>query len=131
MDTVSTIMTELNRQNFTQKDLADYLHIKKTVITDWKSGKSKSYLAHIKSISEFLNVSVDYLLINDSDQNCADKYVNRKPLLNEDKKAVINLSEIDRTAIQLIQTYNTLSLKNKARAISYILELKNEADENE
>ena len=57
-----TILELLKQQNKKQKELCDYLDISKNVFTDWKSGRNKSYLKYLPQISEFFNVSVDYLL---------------------------------------------------------------------
>ncbi|MCM1579303.1 MAG: helix-turn-helix domain containing protein [Ruminococcus sp.] len=45
-----------------QQELTEYLNLKKTAYTDWKSGKSKSYRKYLIEISEFFNVSIDYLV---------------------------------------------------------------------
>ena len=46
----------------TQRALCAFVGINEQVFTDWKAGRNKSYLKHIAKISEFLGVSVDYLL---------------------------------------------------------------------
>ena len=46
-----------------QKKLTDYLHLKKTAFTDWKSGRSNSYRKYLIEIAEFFGVSIDYLEI--------------------------------------------------------------------
>lgn len=45
-----------------QKALTDYLGLKKTAFTDWKSGKSNSYRKYLIEIAKFFNVSIDYLV---------------------------------------------------------------------
>ena len=45
-----------------QKELAEYLNIPENKISEWKSGKTKSYKKYILKIAEFFNVSTDYLL---------------------------------------------------------------------
>lgn len=45
-----------------QKKLTDYLHLKKTAFTDWKSGRSNSYRKYLIEIAEFFGVSIDYLV---------------------------------------------------------------------
>ena len=50
-----------------QKDIKDQVLIKAiglntSAMSDWKSGRSKSYIRHIDKIAEYLGVSVDYLL---------------------------------------------------------------------
>lgn len=86
--TLNNIITEMNRQNKRQKDLTDYLQLTKNAFTDWKSGKSKSYMKYLPQIAKYLNVSVDYLL---ADEN---KKSPDSPLISE-------LSERDRDAARL------------------------------
>lgn len=62
MSTIDTIIELLEKQNKKQKELTDYLGISKNALTDWKSGRIKSYTKHLPKIAEFFGVSVDYLL---------------------------------------------------------------------
>lgn len=62
MSTIDIICDLLEKQNKSQKDLADYLGIGKNRITDWKAGRIHSYTKYLPKIAEFLDVSVDYLL---------------------------------------------------------------------
>ncbi|MCH5199139.1 MAG: helix-turn-helix transcriptional regulator [Oscillospiraceae bacterium] len=59
---LKNIFQQLKFQKKSQIDLASYLGITKNVISDWKSGKNKSYMKHLDKIAEFLGVSVDELL---------------------------------------------------------------------
>lgn len=52
----------LSEQRLEQKDLAEAINVKPQVISDWKSGKTKSYTKYIDQIASFFGVSVDYLL---------------------------------------------------------------------
>ena len=45
-----------------QKDLAEYLGIHPNVITNWKNGSNKSYRGYVDEISNYFNVTTDYLL---------------------------------------------------------------------
>ena len=51
-----------------QKELTDFLNLKKTAFTDWKSGKSNSYRKYLIEIAEFFNVSLDYLVYGKENQ---------------------------------------------------------------
>ena len=55
------ISDELFAQNKKQSDLAEFIGVTANVITDWKSGRIKSYTKYIYGIAQFLNVSVEYL----------------------------------------------------------------------
>ena len=62
MDTLDKIMLLLKENGIEQQGLAAILGINKQTISDWKSGKSKTYLKYIQTISDYFNVSTDYLL---------------------------------------------------------------------
>lgn len=44
-----------------QKELADFLEIKSSVITDWKSRRNKSYKKYAERIAAYYGVSLDWL----------------------------------------------------------------------
>lgn len=62
MDTLNRIMLLIKENGIEQQGLAAILGINKQTISDWKSGKSKTYLKYIQTISDYFNVSTDYLL---------------------------------------------------------------------
>jgi transcriptional regulator with XRE-family HTH domain len=72
METLSTICNLLKIKKLKQKDLTDYLGLSKYNFTDWKAGRTNSYMKYLPQISEFLNVSVDYLLGREEIQKKAD-----------------------------------------------------------
>lgn len=59
--TMQRILEEMQLQNKQQTELGEYLNVTPNVITDWKSGRLKSYKKYLHGISEFLGVSVEYL----------------------------------------------------------------------
>lgn len=61
MNIIERISKLLKTKKLSQKDLTDYLDLKQSAFTDWKTGKTDSYLKSIPEIAEFLNVSTDYL----------------------------------------------------------------------
>ena len=52
----------MKSKHISQQDICINLNLRKQAFTDWKAGKSESYLKHLPQIAEILNVSVDYLL---------------------------------------------------------------------
>ena len=60
-DIMLKITNELKLQKKRGSDLAAFLGISKNVITDWKSGRIKSYTKYLHGIAQFLGVSVEYL----------------------------------------------------------------------
>ena len=64
--TITIIINLLQESGRKQKELTDFLGITPNALTDWKSGRIKSYRKHLPKIAEFFNVTVDYLLGNES-----------------------------------------------------------------
>jgi transcriptional regulator with XRE-family HTH domain len=62
MSTIDKIFDLLILRGKQQKELTDFLGIDKGVSSQWKTGKSRSYLKYIDKIAEFLEVSTDELL---------------------------------------------------------------------
>lgn len=62
MDILNRILSVMANKGISQKALTDYLSLNKSAFSDWKSGKSNSFLKYISKISEYLGVSTDYLL---------------------------------------------------------------------
>lgn len=70
MGTIDIISVLLKKQNKKQKDLTDYLGLKKNAFTNWKNGHTESYKKYLPQISKFFGVSIDYLLgVDESDSN--------------------------------------------------------------
>lgn len=67
MDVLNRIIELLERNGRNQKELMDYLGIKKSAFTDWKSGKSRSYLKYASEIAGYFGVTTDYLLRGETD----------------------------------------------------------------
>ena len=61
----------MEEKHIQQKELAEFLQIKN--VSDWKSGKSKSYTKYLPQIAEFFGVSVDYLLGKEAAFEITDK----------------------------------------------------------
>lgn len=59
--TMQRILNEMQNQNKQQTELGEHLNVTPNIITDWKSGRLKSYKKYLHGIADFLNVSVEYL----------------------------------------------------------------------
>ena len=62
MDTLYIISVLLKKQNKTQKELCEYLGLSKQTFTEWKAGRTNSYMKYLPEIGDYFNVSTDYLL---------------------------------------------------------------------
>lgn len=58
----------LDSKKLTQKDLCEYLGLKNKSFTEWKAGRSTSYMKKLPDIAKYLDVSIDYLWGNETDE---------------------------------------------------------------
>lgn len=56
------IKKELKEQGKKQKELCDYLHVKKSTLSEWLNNNNEPPMRCIAEIAIFLEVSADYLL---------------------------------------------------------------------
>lgn len=56
------VKQELKAQNKQQKDLCEYLKVKKSTLSEWLNGNNEPSMKTIVDIAVFLGVSTDYLL---------------------------------------------------------------------
>ena len=61
---VERILSVMKQKKITDKQLTSDLGINKSAVTDWKTGKTKSFKRYIDKIANYLDVPVDYLLGN-------------------------------------------------------------------
>lgn len=61
------ICSLLSDKKITQKELCEHLNLKNKSFTEWKAGRSTSFIKKLPEIATFLGVSVDYLLGNIND----------------------------------------------------------------
>ena len=75
MDLLNRILLLIESKGVEQQEFARALGVSKQTISDWKSGKNKSYTKYTQQIADYFNVSSDYLLgiekitVNDPDGN--------------------------------------------------------------
>ena len=84
--TIERIVAELRAQKKSQLELAQHLGVTQNVVTDWKSGRIKSYTKYIHGIADFLGVSVAYLK-GETDEK-------RKPPVNDEGQMAANTVRI-------------------------------------
>lgn len=114
MDTLHKILKLISNKGIDQQDFAIQLGLHKRTITDWKSGKSKSYMKYIDRIADYFNVSTDYLL------GKSDVSTIKKIELTLEEQAVKKLQD------QLLSLYMELDAdgQNKLREQAELLALK-------
>ena len=102
-DTISRLLTE---QNKTQKELSDYLGLAQSRVSDWKSGRVKSYTKYVDKIAGFFNVSSDYLLGADEIKNRA---------TSEDMERIYKIMQEDPEIKEYVELYQKLSPEGKKK----------------
>ena len=62
MNTFNKIISEMTKKNISKSEICKNLGIGIQAFTDWKSGKSKSYMKYLPQIAEILEIPVNNLL---------------------------------------------------------------------
>ena len=65
---MQNICNLLKGQKLQQKDLCEALNLKKKSFTEWKSGRSTSYMKKLPEIASYLGVTTEYLLGNEKEK---------------------------------------------------------------
>lgn len=102
MNTLDKILHLLKSRQIEQQEFAKAIGVGKHVISEWKNGKTKSYLKHIDKIADFFEVSTDYLLGQEktapAEQSLTDKQGQvlslAKNLSDEDMQKLIDYAEL-------------------------------------
>ena len=97
MEILDRIKALLKEQHKTQKNLTDFLGLKKNNFSEWNAGRSESYKTRLPEIALFLNVSIDYLVGFDqtsktrsqSDQEMLDRITECFDLCDGPRKAAL------------------------------------------
>ena len=79
---VQRILTRLDENGQTQKELVEYLGLGNGIFTRWKYDDVRTYMMYIDEIAEFLNVSSIYLMYGD-DYSSPDSFFS-----NDEKKLI-------------------------------------------
>ena len=112
------ILSLLTEKGIQQKTFAENIGVTKHTITDWKNGRSKSYMKYIDKIADFFDVSADYLL---------EKTDDKSPL---PKEAINIFDNVDMNAFSR-QLYEQLTKEERKKVQEYILFLISQRANNE
>lgn len=111
------IFETMKEKGITQSELSRKSGVSTSTISDWKNKNKMPSSNKLSAIAEALGVPIEYLVNDTLD------YINRKSEAPE----TVN---VDSTAKELLDAYSALSLVNKAKALSYICKLNEEALQN-
>ncbi|MDO5149680.1 MAG: helix-turn-helix transcriptional regulator [Oscillospiraceae bacterium] len=129
------LCTELNTK---PNPVAKELGISSGILTKWKNGSLPSTDALLK-ISEYFNVSIDYLLGRTEQKNTSmnngsvinsgsnNNIQNGNNIINSNNNNIAqsdnNQKSLDETSVQVAEMFQNLDIQNKAKVLSYMIEV--------
>ena len=125
MTTMEKILTLLEQKGIEQQQFALAIGVNKQKISEWKSGKTKSYMKYIDKIAEFLSVSTDYLLgadekpsinmrdVNGNNNSIGSNIYNKEisPEINDDTRELVQMIQ----DLSLVQRSQIVVMIDKMR----------------
>jgi len=129
LSTLDKILYLLKTKGISEKEFTELLGVNKSTVSEWKSGKIKSYNKKLPKIAKILNVSPEYLLSDSNSElksNHETTKKNNKPTAIESKNLMdINVNNrIDMYLTEeekiLLDNYRKLNHKGKTRVNSFI-----------
>ncbi|MEG1551050.1 MAG: helix-turn-helix domain-containing protein [Oscillospiraceae bacterium] len=120
---------ELMRENgYSATDLCKKLGLSTSAVYDWKSGKAKPTVSHIKAISELFKVSADYLLFDDigietKSQTVANSFNNNKHSTITIQNGSTHTRELTELESELMKITSELPTKEKIKLVDYAYQL--------
>jgi len=127
------IFAVLKEQNKSQGDLAKALEIRDATVSDWKRNKTTPSAATVGLISEFLGVSVDYLVLGKEPTPTAAAIKqgifgnsNQYNTVTIHGNGTIEISEFDG---ELIKVCGRLDMRRKNALLTYAYDLEKQVNE--
>ena len=78
----------------TQKELTDYLGVTKCTYSDWKSGRTNSYMRYVDKIAEYLDSTYEYIMHGNADDPNEKELIRLyRGLNNEKRKHLLTLAQ--------------------------------------
>ncbi len=123
------IFKTMEQKHLKQSDLANYIGVANSSVSDWKKKGSTPSADKIVKISEFLNVSVDYLLgrVDEPDKYLKITYpidpTEKGIKLSSSNSKPKNNTQFDETTTQVAEMFSKLNLVDKTKVLSLMVEL--------
>lgn len=119
------IFVIMEEKHLKQSDLADYIGISNSSVSDWKKKGSIPSADKIAKISEFLDVSIDYLLgkadnPNETEMPTGDNNI----IIGRDNSgtAMVNSStKLGEMETELLKAFQALPFTDKIDVLNYII----------
>lgn len=122
--TISERIFETMRiKNIKQKDLSKSIDIPTATISTWNTRNTSPPAEKIIEIADCLGVSVYYLLTGEEQNTVNINGSSNNTNIGENAVMNVPYSTLDKHDKEILEEYNKLSLKNKAKVINLITEL--------
>lgn len=101
------------------KELADYLGIHPNVITNWKNGRNKSYIRYLPEISEYFNVTTDYLLTGDDKIKNTVRNVSNSAVVQgpSGDVSISNIVGLQDNEAELLRVFRSLDIRGQTAVL--------------
>lgn len=124
MSIAERIFTLLERQGKRQSDLARFLQVRPTTVSEWVHGKREPSGALYERIADFFGVSLDYLIAGREPPPAAVQQIignsNHNNTVNISNSGQSDLTEYER---ELLKVCLHLDMRRKNALLSYAYEL--------
>lgn len=127
MKLIERIVHELEERKIMQKDFCATIGISTSTFTGWKVRNVDPPVKYISAICDFFGWNASEVFKTSYPNEPNSKFENS--ILNSKNRIVVDLTKFDQTSLELVTTFNELSLRDKTRVLNYIFELKNEVGE--
>lgn len=123
----------LSERGITQKEFAQALGISQSAVSDWKK-KSSPASEHIYKISEFLGVSVEYLLTGKERPAINASNISNSAIVQGNNATTLIVRngetterELSDQEIEILRIFNLLDMKRRVQLLSYAYKLEEES----
>lgn len=114
-ETRKRIFDLLDERGMSQKDLANKLNVSSQTITDWKKGKSNSFLRDLNQIACALQTTHNWLFSGLGEKDFSDEQ--RKELEKQERLNIVAMAAASNEADDQLKLYVKNALQQKAREI--------------
>ena len=115
MDILTKILAEMKKGKISQKYITSSLGLSQQAFSEWKAGRTKSYMKYLPQIAAVLGVSMDYLLGRDEKAPATEEPEQEQDAIDaEFADRVSRLSESGREALS---RYLDLLLKTEGKEL--------------
>lgn len=121
------IFEELQKQGKKQKDLAAFIGISTSAVSDWKKKGTNPAAENISAIADFLNVSLEYLLTGEEKktrnigiQNSTVTSSNNIEVTGIKYETSTTKNELSETVAELVRVFENLPVKERVKLLNLV-----------